>query len=116
MAAQVIRWGGAPGLLAAELALAQADRRAAVLGCGTVGLTAARQLQRRGFDVTIYTMAVPPDTTSNMSFAAFTPISGLISTSISPAWDAQFKRAVEIPTASFSSWPAATTASRGSTA
>jgi hypothetical protein len=37
------------------------------------GLTAARQLQRRGFDVTIYAMTVPPDTTSNMSTAGFTP-------------------------------------------
>jgi D-amino-acid oxidase len=87
-------WG--TGLLAAELALAHPDRRAAVLGCGTVGLTAARQLQRRGFEVTIYTKAVPPDTTSNMALAAFTPTSGLISAETAPEWEAQFKRAVEI--------------------
>jgi D-amino-acid oxidase len=87
-------WG--TGLLAAELALLHGDRRAAVIGCGTVGLTAARQLQRRGFDVTIYTKAVPPDTTSNMALAAFTPTSGLISTEVTPAWDTQFKRAVDI--------------------
>ena len=87
-------WG--TGFMAAELALAHDSRRAAVLGCGTVGLTAARQLQRRGFDVTIYTLSVPPDTTSNMSLAAFTPTSGLISTEISPEWDAQFKQAVQI--------------------
>ena len=68
-------WGC--GLLVAELAVPHADRRAAVLGCGTVGLTAARQLQRRGFDVTIYAKAMPPDTTSNMALAAFTPMSGL---------------------------------------
>lgn len=87
-------WG--TGYMAAELALEHADRRAAVLGCGTVGLTAARQLQRRGFDVTIYTMAVPPDTTSNMSLAAFTPTSGLLSTEPPPEWPEQFRRAVEI--------------------
>lgn len=87
-------WG--TGYLAADLAIAHGDRRAAVLGCGTVGLTAARQLQRRGFGVTIYAMSVPPDTTSNMALAAFTPTSGLISTEVSPEWDAQFKRAVEI--------------------
>src|SRR5688500_1402047 len=52
-------WG--TGLLAAELALAHPDRRAAVLGCGTVGLTAALQLQRRGFDVTVYQKSVPRD-------------------------------------------------------
>ena len=87
-------WG--TGFLAAELALLHPDRRAAVIGCGTVGLTAARQLQRRGFDVTIYAKAVPPDTTSNMALAAFTPTSGLISSDVTPAWDAQFKRAVDI--------------------
>lgn len=87
-------WG--TGFLAADLAMAHPDRRAAVLGCGTVGLTAARQLQRRGFDVTIYTKAVPPDTTSNMALAAFTPTSGLISSDVEPAWEAQFRRAVDI--------------------
>jgi glycine/D-amino acid oxidase-like deaminating enzyme len=87
-------WG--TGLLAAEFALAHPDRRAAVIGCGTVGLTAARQLQRRGFDVTIYTKAVPPDTTSNMALAAFTPTSGLISTEASPAFATQFRHAVEV--------------------
>ena len=87
-------WG--TGLLAAELALAHPDRRAAVIGCGTVGLTAARQLQRRGFDVTIYTKSVPPDTTSNMALAAFTPTSGLISTAASPTFVSQFRSAVEV--------------------
>src|SRR4029453_5466587 len=77
-------WGC--GLLVSELALQHADRRAAVLGCGTVGLTTARQLQRRGFDVTIYAKAVPPDTTSNMSLAAFTPMSGLLGAESTPEW------------------------------
>ncbi len=88
-------WG--TGYLATELALAHTERRAAVIGCGIVGLTAARQLQRHGFDVTIYAKALPPETTSNMCWAAFTPLSGLISaTARTPAWDAQFQRAVEI--------------------
>jgi glycine/D-amino acid oxidase-like deaminating enzyme len=87
-------WG--TGLLAAELALLHSDRRAAVIGCGTVGLTAARQLQRRGFDVTIYARAVPPDTTSNMALAAFTPTSGLLSVEAPPGWVAQFQRAVTV--------------------
>jgi glycine/D-amino acid oxidase-like deaminating enzyme len=68
-----------------------------VLGCGSPGLTAARQLQRRGFDVTIYAMSVPPDTTSNMSYAGFTPTTALISAERrTPAWDAQFRQAAEI--------------------
>jgi D-amino-acid oxidase len=87
-------WGC--GLLAAELALEQPARRAAVIGCGTVGLTAARQLQRRGFDVTIYAKAVPPDTTSNMALAAFTPTSGLISVETTAAFDLQFRRAIDV--------------------
>jgi D-amino-acid oxidase len=76
---------------------ATGPRRAAVLGCGAVGLAAARQLQRRGFEVTIYTAAVPPDTTSNMSLAGFTPTSAVVALDgRTPAWDAQFKEVVEI--------------------
>ena len=57
-----LSWGC--GAVAADLALEQGGRRAAVIGCGIVGLTTTRQLQRRGFDVTIYAKTVPPDTTS----------------------------------------------------
>ncbi len=88
-------WG--TGSLAADLAVEHPDRRVAVLGCGTVGLTAARQLQRRGFDVTIYTDKVPPYTTSNMAWAGFTPTSGLVAVGgRTPAWEAQFRQAAEI--------------------
>ena len=89
-----LSWG--TGAMAADLALEQGDRRAAVLGSGAVGLAAARQLPRRGFDVTIYTMAVPPDTTSNMAYGGFTPTSGLVSGPLTPAWEAQFRDAAEI--------------------
>lgn len=90
-----LSWG--TGQMAAELALHHQDRRAAVLGCGVVGLSTARQLQRRGFAVTIYAATVPPDTTSNMSLAGFTPTSGLVAFDRrTPAWDAQFRTAVEI--------------------
>jgi D-amino-acid oxidase len=87
-------WG--TGAMAADLALQQPARSVAVIGCGTVGLTAARQLQRRGFDVTIYASSLPPDTTSNMALAAFTPTSGLLSEARTPEWDSQFRQAVEI--------------------
>src|SRR5262245_26637114 len=83
--------------MAAEFALEQQARQAAVIGCGSVGLTCARQLQRRGFDVTIYAAAVPPNVTSNMSLAGFTPTSGLVdSERRTPEWDAQYRRAVDI--------------------
>jgi glycine/D-amino acid oxidase-like deaminating enzyme len=90
-----LSWGTAA--LAADLAMQHTDRRAAVIGCGVVGLTTARTLQRRGFDVSIHAAALPPDTTSNMSFAGFTPTSGVVSFDRrTPEWDAQFRSAVEI--------------------
>jgi D-amino-acid oxidase len=90
-----LAWG--TGLMAAEFATEHQARQAAVIGCGSVGLTCARQLQRRGFDVTIYAMAVPPYVTSNMSLAGFTPNSGLVDPERrTPAWDAQYRRAADI--------------------
>ena len=90
-----LAWGC--GSMAADMALEHSERKAAVLGCGSPGLTAARELQRRGFDVTIYTMTVPPNTTSNMSWAGYTPTTALISRDKrTPAWDAQFRKAAEI--------------------
>ncbi len=90
-----LSWGCAA--LAADLALEQDGRRVAVIGCGIVGLTTARQLQRRGFDVTIYTKTVPPNTTSNMALAGFTPTSGLVDRDErTPAWEDQFRRVAEI--------------------
>jgi glycine/D-amino acid oxidase-like deaminating enzyme len=72
-------------------------RRAAVLGCGSPGVCAALQLQRRGYEVTIYAATLPPDTTSNMSWAGYTPTTALIEPGRrTPAWDAQFRTAAEI--------------------
>jgi D-amino-acid oxidase len=90
-----LAWG--TGLMAAEFATEHQSRQAAVIGCGSVGLTCARQLQRRGFDVTIYAAAVPPNVTSNMSLAGFTPNSGLVENDRrTPEWDAQYRRAADI--------------------
>src|SRR5437867_6054016 len=90
-----LAWG--TGLMAAEFATEHQARQAAVIGCGSVGLTCARQLQRRRFDVTIYAMAVPPNVTSNMSLAGFTPASGLVENDRrTPEWDAQYRRAADI--------------------
>ncbi len=90
-----LAWG--TGLMAAEFATEHQARQAAVVGCGSVGLTCARQLQRRGFDVTIYALAVPPNVTSNMSLAGFTPTSGLVQDDQRTSqWDAQYDRAADI--------------------
>src|SRR6059036_2710513 len=46
-----LAWGC--GVMVAELAQENGQRRAAVVGCGSPGLTTALQLQRRGYAVTI---------------------------------------------------------------
>jgi glycine/D-amino acid oxidase-like deaminating enzyme len=93
-----LSWGC--GQRAAEMALDATEaglRQAAVIGCGAVGLAAARQLQRRGFAVTIYAASVPPDTTSNMSLAGFTPTSAVVAPeSRTPEWDAQFRAVADL--------------------
>jgi glycine/D-amino acid oxidase-like deaminating enzyme len=90
-----LSWGTAS--MAADMALAHSERRAAVMGSGVVGLTSARELQRRGFDVTIYAATVPPDTTSNMSLAGWTPTSGLMNFSNrTPEFESQFREAVRL--------------------
>ena len=90
-----LSWGTAS--MATDLALPHAERKAAVLGSGVVGLTSARELQRHGFEVTIYAATVPPDTTSNMSLAGWTPTSGLVETNLrTAAWDAQCREAARI--------------------
>jgi glycine/D-amino acid oxidase-like deaminating enzyme len=90
-----LSWGTAA--MAVELALAHETRRAAVLGAGIVGVTTARELQRAGYDVSLYAAALSPDTTSNKALAGFTPTSGLSQPNArTPEWTAQFQRAVEI--------------------
>jgi glycine/D-amino acid oxidase-like deaminating enzyme len=64
-------WGTAD--LAARLAFEAPARNIAVLGAGAVGLATARLLQLRGATVTIYTAALPPDTTSNIAGAQWFP-------------------------------------------
>ena len=90
-----LSWG--TGTMAAEMVREGGHQRAAVIGSGIVGITCARLLQKRGIRTTIYTAALPPDTTSNKAEAAFTPTSGLLDFSQrTPEWEAQFRQAVQI--------------------
>jgi D-amino-acid oxidase len=90
-----LAWGC--GTLVADLARPTNATRVAVIGCGAPGLCTARQLQRRGYAVTIYAATVPPDTTSNMSWAGYTPTTALILPERrTAAWDAQFRTAAEV--------------------
>src|SRR5206468_4153548 len=66
-----LSWGTSK--LATELGLQGHSGPVAVLGSGAVGLSTARLAQEAGFPVTIYTAALPPDTTSNIAGGQFHP-------------------------------------------
>lgn len=83
-----LSWGTAE--LAVEEAVKTQASRAAVLGCGAVGLATARLLQRRGFEVTIYARELPPQTTSNIAGGQWSPVSVADADRRSPAFDEQF--------------------------
>jgi glycine/D-amino acid oxidase-like deaminating enzyme len=86
-----LSWGTAH--LALELALATPHRRCAVLGCGAVGLATARLFQRHGFEVTIYARDLPPETTSNIAGAEWSPFSVADHDVRTPEFAAQLDRA-----------------------
>ena len=90
-----LSWGTAQ--LAADLVTESGKKgAAAVIGCGVIGLSTARVLQRRGFDVTIYAKDLPPETTSNISGASWFPTSVVDHARRTPAFDSQFERAAHI--------------------
>jgi glycine/D-amino acid oxidase-like deaminating enzyme len=66
-----LSWGTAK--LATDLGLKGHTGSVAVLGCGVIGLTTARMAQDAGYAVTIYTKAMPPDTTSNIAGGQWYP-------------------------------------------
>lgn len=86
-----LSWGTAD--MAAELAMASAQRQAAVVGCGAVGLATARLLQDRGFAVTVYARDLPPNTTSNIAGAQWSPVTVVDAELATPEFEAQYMRA-----------------------
>ena len=92
-----LSWGTAQ--LAVELAEADVragPKRAAVIGCGVVGLSTARLLQRRGWQVTIYAKDLPPNTTSNVAVGQWSPSSVFDADEVTPAFIDQFTRATRL--------------------
>jgi D-amino-acid oxidase len=75
----------------------------AVLGCGVSGLSTARLLQRRFQNgpgtVTIYARDLPPDTTSNIAGASWSPTSVFETTT--PKFNEQFQTACRISNRAF---------------
>lgn len=89
-----LSWGCAT--LAADLVADRSPSRAAVLGCGVIGLTTARILQDRGWQVTIYAADLPPQTTSNIAGAQWTPVSLFVRDRVTPAFMETFRKAARI--------------------
>jgi D-amino-acid oxidase len=87
-----LSWGTAQ--LACEEIRTLGHNQIAVLGCGVVGLASARMLQQMGLEVTIYTKALPPDTTSNLAGGFWLPHLVFDSDRETPAFREQFQRAV----------------------
>ncbi len=71
-----------------------ADKRAAVLGGGIMGLTTARLLQERGWSVTIHAKALSPDTTSDVAGGLWAPTSVFRLGDETPEFLAQFVEAL----------------------
>ena len=104
-AGMTLSWGTA--LLARDLALQTQKRRAAVIGCGVIGLSTARVLQDAGFDVTIYARELPSQTTSNLSGAQWTPTSVFDPAKIDDAFRAQFIQAARLSYLQYQTLPGA---------
>ena len=89
-----LSWGTAK--LAVDLALQTQETSFAVLGCGVIGLSTARLLQRKGFQVTIYAKDLPPETTSNVAGALWAPVSVYEENKVTSEFINQFNLASKI--------------------
>ena len=78
----------------------RSPRRFAVIGCGVSGLSVARLLQQRYQDgpgtVTIYAKDLPPNTTSNIAGAWWSPTSVFEPQRVTTTFDEQFRQACQI--------------------
>jgi glycine/D-amino acid oxidase-like deaminating enzyme len=86
-----LSWGSSR--LATNLGLPGHQGPVAVIGAGIMGLTTARLVQEAGYPVTIYTAALPPETTSNIAGGQWHPYGHFDEDAVSPEWRAQFAAA-----------------------
>ena len=87
-----LSWGSSR--LAADLGLAGHNGPVAIIGSGVMGLSTARLVQEAGFPVTIYTAALPPDTTSAVAGGQVSPFGHYSEDAVTPEWRAQFAAAM----------------------
>jgi D-amino-acid oxidase len=85
-----LSWGTSG--LAANLAFETGKKEFAVIGCGVMGLSTARILQRRGGNVTIYARDQPPATTSNVAGALWYPTSSFNPEKVAAGFLEEFQR------------------------
>jgi glycine/D-amino acid oxidase-like deaminating enzyme len=88
-----LSWGSSK--LATDLGLPGHSGPVAVIGGGVMGLSTARLVQDAGFPVTIYSAALPPDTTSNIAGGQFHPFAVFRKRFATPEFTAQFTRALD---------------------
>lgn len=88
-----LSWGSSK--LATDLGLPGHSGPVAVLGGGVMGLSTARLVQDAGLPVTIYTAALPPDTTSNIAGGQFHPFAVFRERFATAEFKAQFTRALD---------------------
>lgn len=88
-----LSWGSSR--LALDLGLPGHGGPAAVIGSGIMGLTTAWLLIEQGVPVTIYTKALPPETTSNIAGGEWYPSLVYRSADLTPAFERQFVAAAD---------------------
>ncbi|MET0180688.1 MAG: FAD-dependent oxidoreductase [Novosphingobium sp.] len=88
-----LSWGSSR--LATQLGLVGHRGPVAVLGAGVMGLSTARLIQEAGFAVTLYTKALPPETTSNIAGGQIAPFGHFREDAVTYAWREQFAAAMD---------------------
>lgn len=101
-----LSWGTSSAAvdLARDFNLPTTARNFAVLGCGVIGLTTARLIQRRlpgASSVTIYAKNLPPETTSNIAGAFWSPVSVYDQQHITTKFSHQFQTACVVSNRAF---------------
>lgn len=87
-----LSWGTAR--MAVDLASTTGEKTFAVMGSGVIGITTARLLQESGYNVTIYTKALPPMVTSSKATGTWSPASRLLETQyLTPEFEEQWRKA-----------------------